>query len=358
MLSTDKFIVRLLTFGLMLSFTSEPARSESDTDQCDAILKQDIFNKTINKTDTSDQFKEFATESFFNSSEESAFKQYSEAYDEENRNNISGKAEGNYKLIGGAVSFARSTEKKLTREQFSQEFAARKAEYFSSKTSSNERQASMIGSYTSLVRDDNTIKAWETCMTAKSEVPKIHAFGYRNGDQGTYIKVLWAPGLLGPVFPNIAIRFVSTTPNILVEGVGKDGGAVIAAGSGVAFALRMKDAEQRFPTSAFAIVINGELKNADQPVQALSAEAIVPAIPERIKVPPVAAGQMPSAPVSGQGSNGRQGGPPQISIPTHVQRPSQGGGRPPPPGQRDRDPAHGVDPSESRPAIVLRQPAQ
>jgi hypothetical protein len=200
--------------------------------------------------------------------------EYSKAYDDEKKEGTSGHIEGHYGLIGGAADFAHSYDRKLSGDEFNKEFSEKQKVYHGNNSSSSASESSLIGIYSSSVRDANTIKAWETCMSTSREAG-LFAYGHRDKGGSPFITVLWIPGDMVGFATSIDVRFVVPQSGIEIEAAGPE--STIGMGSGTAFAIRFNDSNDRkAKTEGFAVLVNGQVKKDGSVVRSFQANAGVP----------------------------------------------------------------------------------
>ena len=134
-------------------------------DRCDDVLKQDLFNRSSSQSEQKQSAQDAQSAAFFSQDWNKAYDEYSKAYDDEKKQGTSGHLDGHYGVIGGAADFAHTYDRKLTGDEFKKDFTEAQKMYQGSSSSSSANESSLIGIYSSSVRDPNTIKAWETCMS-------------------------------------------------------------------------------------------------------------------------------------------------------------------------------------------------
>jgi len=71
-------VLAVLMFGM--TFWTATARAESSIDQCNDVLKQDLFNRITSTTQTSQSAKQAYTESLFKMEDDKALSEYKNAY--------------------------------------------------------------------------------------------------------------------------------------------------------------------------------------------------------------------------------------------------------------------------------------
>src|SRR5262245_22885985 len=135
----------------------EPAWGQA-IDRCNDILQQDLFNKSRSQSEQRQSAQQAQTAEFFSKNTNEAYNDYSKAYEDEKKEGTSAHVDGHYGLIGGAADFAHSYDRRLNGDEFSKEFQKWQQTYRGSSSASSSSELSLIGIYSSSVRDPNTIK--------------------------------------------------------------------------------------------------------------------------------------------------------------------------------------------------------
>lgn len=242
---------------ILMSLTL-PVLAQGATDQCNDILKQS-FNTSSKSSQSSTSERAFYREYLFTLKSTEAFKEYEKAWESSKKQGTAGSGEGHYFAIGGAFDFTHTYDRKLTGDEFDKAFNNAKSEYDRNSTSTNEKNASLISLYQSSVRDANSVRAWEECMT-KRDRPELVAYGYRDPSGSPYVVVIWAPGVIfGADNPNIRLNFALTDPAMAVVGGEKE--VHLGVGSGRAFPIRFNDPNNRKANAdGFSVLVNGQVK--------------------------------------------------------------------------------------------------
>ena len=243
-------------------------------DRCNDVLQQDLFNKISSQSEQKQSAQQAQTAAFFSQDSSQAFNEYKKVRDDDKKQGTSGHLDGHYGFIGGAADFAHSYERDLHEDEFKKEFTEKQKMYQGSSSSSSASESSLIGIYSSSVRDANTIKAWETCMSRSSEAG-LFAYGHRDKSGSPFITVLWVPGDMVGFATSINVRFVVPQTGVQIEASGLE--SEIGMGSGTAFALRFNDPnDRRAKTEGFAVLVNGQVKKDNSVVRSFQANAAVP----------------------------------------------------------------------------------
>lgn len=245
-----------------------------ESDRCDAILQQDLFNRVSNSTNSSGSERAAFEEHLFKLSETEAFDKYKKAFENSKAQATSGAGEFRYGFTSGALEFSHSYDRTLSQEEFAKKFNKAKEQYQKNVSNASARDTSMISLYQSSVRDSASVKAWENCMTSNRAGPGLIAYGYRDPRGSPYIVVIWAPGSYAASIPVIDVKFGVTETGMSIEGA--SGKVQIATGSGAAFPIRFTDPrDRRAQADGFVVLVNGELRSGNNP-QSFRAEATVP----------------------------------------------------------------------------------
>ena len=243
-------------------------------DRCDDVLKQDLFNRSSSQSEQKQSAQDAQSAAFFSQDWNKAYDEYSKAYDDEKKQGTSGHLDGHYGVIGGAADFAHTYDRKLTGDEFKKDFTEAQKMYQGSSSSSSANESSLIGIYSSSVRDPNTIKAWETCMSTSREAG-LFAYGHRDQGGSPFITVLWVPGDMVGFATSINVGFVVPQSGVEIEASEPE--KEIGMGSGTSFAIRFKDSNDRkAKTEGFAVLVNGRVKKDGTVVRSFQANAVVP----------------------------------------------------------------------------------
>lgn len=252
-----------------------PARASSEMDRCDAILRQDLFNRVSSSTQSSSSERAAFEEQLFKMTDTQAYDEYLKKLDSSKKQNTSGATEFHYGVIGGELEFSHAYDRQLSSEDFSKRFNTAKEQYDHRVSSSSARDASLISIYQSSVRDPVSVKAWENCMTSNRAGPGLIAYGYRDPGGSPYIVVIWAPGSFAASMPVVDVKFAVTDAGMTIEGASDK--LQVATGSGTVFPLRFSTpGDRRAIVDGFAVLVNGELKSGGNLIQSFHAEAVVP----------------------------------------------------------------------------------
>jgi hypothetical protein len=272
-----KIRFRAALAGCFFGLTPSSVWAQAGLDQCNDILKQDLFNKVHSSSQATSSERAAYAEYVYSLDETQAYDEYLHAYESSKKEGDSGKLAGGYGwgFIDGDAEFSHSYDRKLSQSEFSKKFNTSKAQHQKNRTSSSAKDASLISVYTSSVRDATSVKAWEHCMATKHPDPGLFAYGYRDGSGNPYIIVMWEPGTFAAANPVIGVSFSVTEPGMTIE---RGAGQIdIASGSGAAFPVRFSDSNDRkAQVDGFAVLVNGELKSGGHLVQSFRSEAVVP----------------------------------------------------------------------------------
>lgn len=269
----EPIIVGLIAAAAML-LSGTGAQAQASLDKCDAILKDDLFNRVTFSSSASASEKAQYEEHLFSLDASEAFKEYDTAYNSKKSESTSGSGEGHYAVIGGSFDFTHSYDRELSQSDFEKTFNTAKSQRSKDSNSSNSKETSLISKYQSAVRDSGSVKAWENCM-ARSPEPGLLAYGYRDSGGNPYIVVMWIAGAFAASNPVITVRFNPTEPGMVIDGA--QARQQIATGSGVAFPIRAPaSAGARSKANGFVVLVNGELRNGNQLVQSFRSEAVIP----------------------------------------------------------------------------------
>lgn len=174
----------------------------------------------------------------------------------------------------------------MSEDEFKKQFRQRKEQRKNTSQGSAESASSLISNYQTAIRDPNTIEAWRQCMLSRTSDPAIVSYGYRDGSDNAYVSVMWLPGRsLAAIAPEVAVRFVSPDPDVIVDAqqgrgtlsrlLGSDT-VRLASGSGAVFALRFKNPTGRARYQSFAILVNATANDGRRHLMDFHEQAIIP----------------------------------------------------------------------------------
>ena len=279
------FRAALCACTMLACLTGWPPAAAANLDLCNDVLRQDIFNRTVDASQAAQSAKNAYLDSFFESDTESAYEEYKKAYSEQHNSSTKVNAEFHYAVIGGELDLSFEHGAAMSKEDFSKQFSEKKAQRQRNASGSSESASSLISNYQSAIRDPNTIEAWRQCMLSRTSDPSLVAYGYRDASDNAYLTVMWIPGrALASISPEVELNFVSPDPDVVVAA--SQGGVFsrllgsntvkLASGSGAGFALRFKTPNARARYQGFAILINATARDGRRHLMDFHEQAIVP----------------------------------------------------------------------------------
>lgn len=217
-------------------------------DQCAHVLDGDLFNKITSNHSSAQAARTILRQTLLSMSEDQAYDRYQILYDEYHKAGGGGGFNFNFfGLFGLGGNGGGGNERKLTRQEFREQFRLAKRLNASSNAYDWSSSSSLASGYASYIRDPETIRAWRDCVTSQPQ-PGLYAFGSRDDAGNAYVQVVWAPGPFAGIAPAIDVSFVPQAGYRVVAP--RD--ARVAVGTGAIFGV-----ESPNEANAIKVTVNG-----------------------------------------------------------------------------------------------------